>query len=144
MNHPTDRITHTTAFVTPIVDHWLEREIAQWVHHEGLIQRPIAPTRSTFIQRYSTSDSPRYNEHVQLYIAIRILLGKQVIWFVCVLFTMRVQTDCNVDVVFVNRTSVSCAVCLSSFVVFRRGHKIKMRFTSLKVVFALYSFPRNM
>ena len=32
MHHPTDRITHTTAFVTPVVDHWLEREIAQWVH----------------------------------------------------------------------------------------------------------------
>ena len=30
--HPTDRITHTTAFVTPVVEHWLEREIAQWVH----------------------------------------------------------------------------------------------------------------
>ena len=22
----------TTAFVTPVVEHWLEREIAQWVH----------------------------------------------------------------------------------------------------------------
>ena len=27
----TDRIAHTTAFVTPVVEHWLEREIAQWV-----------------------------------------------------------------------------------------------------------------
>ena len=27
MHHPTDRITHTTTFV----EHWLEREIAQWV-----------------------------------------------------------------------------------------------------------------
>ena len=27
-----DRITHTTAFVTPVVEHWLEREIAHWVH----------------------------------------------------------------------------------------------------------------
>ena len=27
-----DRITHTTAFVTPVVEHWLQREIAQWVH----------------------------------------------------------------------------------------------------------------
>ena len=27
-----DRITHITAFVTPVVEHWLEREIAQWVH----------------------------------------------------------------------------------------------------------------
>ena len=26
-----------------IVEHWLEREIAQWVHHEGSIRRPIAP-----------------------------------------------------------------------------------------------------
>ena len=32
MNHPTDRIAHTMAFVTPVVEHWLEREIAQWVH----------------------------------------------------------------------------------------------------------------
>ena len=29
MHHPTDRITHITAFVTPVVEHWLEREIAQ-------------------------------------------------------------------------------------------------------------------
>ena len=28
MHDPTDRIAHTTAFVTPVV----EREIAQWVH----------------------------------------------------------------------------------------------------------------
>ena len=32
MHHPTDRITHTMTFVTPVVEHWLEREIAQWVH----------------------------------------------------------------------------------------------------------------
>ena len=33
MQYPTpDRITHTTTFVTPVVEHWLEREIAQWVH----------------------------------------------------------------------------------------------------------------
>ena len=31
MHHPTDRIIHTTAFVTPVVEHWPEREIAQWV-----------------------------------------------------------------------------------------------------------------
>ena len=30
MHHPTDRIAHTTAFVTPVMEHWLEREIAQW------------------------------------------------------------------------------------------------------------------
>ena len=29
-----DRITHTAVCVTPVVQHWLERETAQWVHHE--------------------------------------------------------------------------------------------------------------
>ena len=27
MHYPTDRIIHTTAFVTPVVERWLEREI---------------------------------------------------------------------------------------------------------------------
>ena len=40
MHHTTDRIKHITAFVTPVVEHWLEWEIAQWVHHEGSIRRP--------------------------------------------------------------------------------------------------------
>ena len=62
MHHTTDRIAHTTAFVTPVVEYWAEREIAQWVHpmkdrpddpshHERTllprsyisIRRPIAP-----------------------------------------------------------------------------------------------------
>ena len=41
MHHPTDRIAHTTAFVIPVVELWLESEIAQWVHHEGSIYREI-------------------------------------------------------------------------------------------------------
>ena len=28
MHQPTDRITHTTVFVTQVVEHWLEGEIA--------------------------------------------------------------------------------------------------------------------
>ena len=28
---PPHGIAHTMAFVTPVVEHWLEREIAQWV-----------------------------------------------------------------------------------------------------------------
>ena len=27
MHHPTDRITHTTVFDTPVVENWLERDI---------------------------------------------------------------------------------------------------------------------
>ena len=36
MHHPTDRITHTTAFVTPVVEHWLEREIARSLERQTL------------------------------------------------------------------------------------------------------------
>ena len=43
MHHHINRIAHTTAFVTPLVEHWLEREIIQWVHHDGSIRIPIAP-----------------------------------------------------------------------------------------------------
>ena len=35
----TYRIVHTTTFVTPIVEQWLEREIAQCVHNEGSIKK---------------------------------------------------------------------------------------------------------
>ena len=27
MHHPPDRIAHTTTFVTPVVEHWLERRL---------------------------------------------------------------------------------------------------------------------
>ena len=47
MHHPTDRIVHTTAYVTPVMKHWLEWELAQWVHHEGSIRQPIAPRSFT-------------------------------------------------------------------------------------------------
>ena len=41
MHHPTDRIIHTTAFVTPVVEHWLERELAQWVHALGRMRNNL-------------------------------------------------------------------------------------------------------
>ena len=44
MHHPTDRLAHTTGFVTPVVEYWLEQEIAQWTHQEGSIRGPIAPS----------------------------------------------------------------------------------------------------
>ena len=43
MHHPTSRIVHTTAYATPVMEHGLDREITQWVHHGGSILRPIAP-----------------------------------------------------------------------------------------------------
>ena len=34
MQYPIDRIVHATVFVNPVAEHWMEREIAQWVHNE--------------------------------------------------------------------------------------------------------------
>ena len=42
MHHPPDRIAHTTAFVTPVVEHWLEQEIAQWVVWDGAYKITLA------------------------------------------------------------------------------------------------------
>ena len=51
----TDRITHTMTFVTPVVEHWLERVIAQWVHHKGSIQQPITHNKQTLYHRANIS-----------------------------------------------------------------------------------------
>ena len=59
MHHPTDRIAHTTAFVTPVVEHWLEREIAQWVH----------PMKDR-------SDDPSHHERTLLPGTVRVQLVK--------------------------------------------------------------------
>ena len=58
MHHHTDRIAHTTAFVTPVVEHWLEREIAHWVRNkEGRKEMFYLTMHSThFIYGYMVSD----------------------------------------------------------------------------------------
>ena len=56
MHHPTDRIAHTTAFVTPVVQHWLEREIARLYgvkhtvkdHSDSEKANPMPPHRLLF------------------------------------------------------------------------------------------------
>ena len=58
MHHPTDRIAHTTAFVTPVVEHWLEREIAQWVHpmkDQVAMELPLINERIFHYVHYSPS-----------------------------------------------------------------------------------------
>ena len=48
---------HIPQFGTPIVKHWLEWEIAQWVHHEGRKDMFYLTTHSThFIYGYMASD----------------------------------------------------------------------------------------
>ena len=75
MHHPTDRIIHTTAFVTPVVEHWLEREIAQWVHpmkdrsdsHRTMSERTyhgaISCSFKTTKQKTTTKKQPSLNSY---------------------------------------------------------------------------------
>ena len=46
MHQRTDRIAYIMAFDIQVEEHWLERDLAQWVHYEGLIRRPIVPWRN--------------------------------------------------------------------------------------------------
>ena len=49
MHNPTDRIVHTTTFVTPVVEHFLGEKIAQWVHREVSDERTTTARLSVFI-----------------------------------------------------------------------------------------------
>ena len=40
-SHRQDNTYQDLWYTSPVMEHWLEREIAQWVHHEGSIQQPI-------------------------------------------------------------------------------------------------------
>ena len=51
MHNPTDRIAHTMAFVSPVVEHWLEQERSQWVKSWG-----IDPTTHRTISIRSTTE----------------------------------------------------------------------------------------
>ena len=56
-----DRMAHATAFVTLVVEHWLEREIAQWVHHEGSIRccaRMAAIDAECLVRKRALSNDP--------------------------------------------------------------------------------------
>ena len=53
LHHPTDTIAHTTAFVIPVVEHWLEREIAQWV--QPMKDRSDDPSYHGVTSRSTTS-----------------------------------------------------------------------------------------
>ena len=53
MHNPTERVAHTTTFVTLVVEHWMEWDIAQWVHNEGFIWRPTdgLPNGATYLPK---------------------------------------------------------------------------------------------
>ena len=56
MHHPTERIIHTTAYVTPVVEHWLEWEIAQWVHLKEYHELHLAPVKFELLAWWATEN----------------------------------------------------------------------------------------
>ena len=52
MHHPTDRLAYTAAFVMPVVEHWLEREI-ETLKNPGFIRFKLALPR---VQNYLMLD----------------------------------------------------------------------------------------
>ena len=82
MHHPTDRIAHTI-FVKPVMKHWLEREIAQWVHHEDQFNNPCTMSKCSY--HGATSRSHTQNKSN---VFVEVLLkpfSQSVCNFVCVL-----------------------------------------------------------
>ena len=64
MHHETGRLAHTMIFVTPVVEHWLKRERAQWVHHEGTLLSQIKSIRfNVHIQRKLLQHTPVMGTH---------------------------------------------------------------------------------
>ena len=49
IHNPTNKIAYIMFFVIPVMEHWLEQEIAQCVNHEGSIQCPITPRTDAYI-----------------------------------------------------------------------------------------------
>ena len=58
MHHPTDRITHTTAFVTRVMEHWLERE-----HKKG---KHLVQSKDASLEGECSLQSTNEDMHVEL------------------------------------------------------------------------------
>ena len=84
MHHPTDRITHTTAFVTPVVEHWMEREIAQWVH----------PMKDR-------SDDPLHHEQTLLLLGVTRQYLQNVAMWLC-----QIDSSCGLTELFLVSVSI--------------------------------------
>ena len=62
------RITHTTAFGTPVVEHWLEREIAQWVHPmKDRSDDPSHHERTLYLCATSRSRYPQFRLRIYVH-----------------------------------------------------------------------------
>ena len=51
MHHPTDRIIHTTAFVTPVVEHWLEYWTLLSMRNDNIVNNDMFYSHDTGVGR---------------------------------------------------------------------------------------------
>ena len=87
MHHPADRIIRTSVFVTPVVEHWLELEIAQWVH-------PIKD-RSDDPSHHEDSIAPNGNGmHYSVLLCSRLVLSAG--WH-CVMQNIKLYCNLRID-----------------------------------------------
>ena len=62
---PTDRIAHTTTFVTPVVEHWLERETAEWVNLKDRSDDPSHHEQTLLPRRYISLLPSRWRQQTR-------------------------------------------------------------------------------
>ena len=74
-----NRITHTTAFVTPVVEHWLEKKIDQWFHQMKDRSDDPSHHEQTLLQRSYISllevrtTGPQLSAYLNVFILYRVL-----------------------------------------------------------------------
>ena len=115
MHHPTDRIAHTTAFVTPVVEHWLEREITQWVHpmkdrsdDPSHHERTLLPRSYISLLHFQRSNSGRPQFMCKLY--HRVTLCLFVTTTICI-YPICVRVHACVYVCMCTRLCIICRLC---------------------------------
>ena len=72
IHHPTDRIAHSTAFVTPVIEHWLEQKL--WGHVSTFLVPTVTHTHAR--THAHTHAHTRTHTHtstcLSLYLCIRL------------------------------------------------------------------------
>ena len=96
MHHPTDRIAHTTAFVTPVVEHWLEQEIAQWVNPmKDRSDDPSHHERTLLPRSYISLPAPMRYDRIVIVKSSRLPMS--MIHALCVINGPFAKISCHYD-----------------------------------------------
>ena len=75
MHHPTDRIAHTTTFVTPVVEHWLERELFVCFDSKNYLYFSLLSLEESDVEERSVVIDELEEEHLQREAVLPLGLG---------------------------------------------------------------------